>query len=271
MTRSLFVDAVGAKHRRAEEKPRIISLVPSITELLFALGLGPCVVGRTRFCAHPRVGVGAVPCVGGTKDLDHERLRALAPTHVIMNIDENRKADAEVLSDWVTNLIITHPVEPKDNLRLYRLLGGIFGKHEEARRLCIAFRRAYQETTKAAETLPSRRVLYLIWPSPWITVSRSTYISRLLSVVRWETLADDPRSRYPKVVISKELLAASELILFSTEPYPFRQCHLDAFRAEFSLGDQRLQLMDGELLAWYGSRAIRALGYLRAFASGQFF
>lgn len=263
---SFFVDAAGVKHYRATGELRIISLVPSITELLFELGLGPWVVGRTRFCVHPRDGVEQVPSVGGTKDLDHERLRTLAPTHVIMNIDENREADARTLAAWVPNVVVTHPVEPKDNLQLYWLLGGIFNRPKAAGQLCTAFRRAYQETTKAAQKLAPRRVLYLIWPSPWMTVSKSTYISRLLSVVHWETLADDLRCRYPKVVLSEALLAKAQLILFSTEPYPFRQHHLDAFRAEYALRDQRLALIDGELMAWYGSRAILALNYLRAFA-----
>nr|MBS0020761.1 ABC transporter substrate-binding protein [Gammaproteobacteria bacterium] len=270
MVQRFLVDAVGVKHSRAKGKPRIISLVPSITELLFALGVGPYVVGRTRFCVHPRASVGRIPCVGGTKDLNHYRLRVLAPTHVIMNIDENRKVDAEALAAWVPNLIITHPVQPEDNLRLYWLLGGIFGKFEEARHLCTAFRRAHQRIAKAAEKLPSQRVLYVIWSSPWITVSKSTYISRMLSLVRWETIADDPQCRYPTVVISKELLAESQLILFSTEPYHFQQRHIDAFRDQFFLHGHRLALIDGELLSWYGSRAIGGLYYLRAFATAQF-
>lgn len=271
MKPSSFVDAVGVKHRRAKGNPRIISLVPSITELLFVLGLGPWVVGRTRFCVHPRECVGRLPIVGGTKDVDHNRLRRLAPTHVIMNVDENRKADAELLAAWVPDVIVTHPTEPEDNTRLYSLLGEIFGKSAEARRLCAAFGRAYQQTTRAAARFPPRRALYLLWPSPWITVSRSTYISRMLSLVQWETIAHDPERRYPEVVLSEELLATSELVLFSTEPYPFRRCHLDAFCAEFSVCGRRVALINGELLSWYGSRAIGALNYLREFASAVSF
>jgi ABC-type Fe3+-hydroxamate transport system substrate-binding protein len=186
-----------------------------------------------------------------------------------MNVDENKKEDAELLAAWVPHVIVTHPVEPEDNPRLYCLFAGIFGKLEEARRLCTAFWQAYQIIKRAAEKLPSRRVLYLIWPSPWMTVSKSTYISRMLSVVHWETIANNPQCRYPRVVISADLLAESELILFSTEPYPFRPWHLDAFRAEFSLNNQRLALIDGELLSWYGSRAIPALNYLRRLATAQ--
>ena len=131
-------DWAGRAHPRAGPEPRIVSLVPSITELLFDLGLGPFVAGRTTFCVHPRPGVDTVPRVGGTKTVRLDRLRDLAPTHVIVNVDENRKEDVEAIESFAPHVIVTHPLEPADNPGLYRLLGSIFGREEAAERLASA-------------------------------------------------------------------------------------------------------------------------------------
>ena len=126
-------------------KIRIVSLVPSLTELVCALGLRPWLVGRTGFCIHP-ADLTEVPKVGGTKDVRLDRVRALAPTHVLVNVDENRRETAEELRTFVPNVVVTHPLGPDDNPPLYRLLGGIFGRDAEAERLCAAFGRRGLET-----------------------------------------------------------------------------------------------------------------------------
>src|SRR4029453_4098059 len=135
-------DALGTIHPRAEGVFSIVSLVPSITELLWDLGLGDQIVGRTAWCVHPRAGR-RVPKVGGTKDVDLDRVRALAPTHVIVNVDENRREVFDELRQLVPPVVFTHPVAPGDNLELYRLLGGIFGREAEAERLAADFETAW--------------------------------------------------------------------------------------------------------------------------------
>src|SRR5437879_4223749 len=119
------VDALGVHHAPAKGDVRIVSLVPSLTELLFALEMGDHVVGRTGFCVHPKPAIKRVPKVGGTKDVDIERVRALAPTHLIVNIDENRKETVDTLRHSVPQVIVTHPLAPDDNLGLYRLFDTI--------------------------------------------------------------------------------------------------------------------------------------------------
>jgi ABC-type Fe3+-hydroxamate transport system substrate-binding protein len=114
---------------------RIVSLVPSITELLCDLGLADRLVGRTGFCVHPRASVRQVPKVGGTKDVDIGKVRGLAPTHVIMNVDENRRETAAALAAFGPHIVVTHPLGPRDNLDLYRLLGGVFDRQREAEAL----------------------------------------------------------------------------------------------------------------------------------------
>ena len=138
---SVFVDALGKPHPPAGADARIVALVPSITELLFALDLGAQVVGRTGFCVHPRDAVQAIPKVGGTKDVKIEALRALRPTHVIVNIDENEAPTVETIRAFTPHVVVTHPNAPVENLALYRLLGGIFDRSPQAEALCAELQR----------------------------------------------------------------------------------------------------------------------------------
>ena len=259
-------DWAGREHPPAGAAPRIVSLVPSITELLFDLGLGPFVAGRTTFCVHPRAAVGSVPRVGGTKTVRLDRLRRLEPTHVIVNVDENRKKDVEAIESFAPHVIVTHPLEPADNPGLYRLLGSIFGREEAAERLAAAFADELSEVNEAAARLPPRRVLYLIWKEPWMTVSRDTYISRTLALVNWETAAHDPGVRYPEVVLDEAHFADVDLVLLSSEPFPFKPEHAELVRAAPGGAEVPIGLIDAEMVSWYGSRAIRGLGYLAGLA-----
>jgi len=247
--------------------PRIVSLVPSLTELLCDLGLAGALVGRTGFCIHPRGVVRAIPKIGGTKDVNVRRVRELAPTHVIVNVDENEKATVDEIAQFVPHVVVTHPLAPLDNLAVYRLLGGIFGRAAAVEALCTEFNRAYSEAVAACAGLARERVLYLIWREPWMTVSRNTYVSRTLALVGWDTLPVEAASRYPEIQLDAATLNGVERILLSSEPYRFRS--RDVAAVEKLLPDTArctVQLIDGELASWYGSRAIaglRALARLR--------
>ena len=260
-----LVDAVGTRHAPARRDARIVSLVPSITELVCDLGLAAHLVGRTGFCVHPREVVRRIPKVGGTKDVDLDKLRALRPTHVILNIDENKKEHARSLAEFVPELIVTHPLAPIDNLALYRLIGGIFGREDQAEALCGEFEAAYAALQTAARAFPLDRVLYLIWKNPWMTVSRDTYVSRMLALVKWETVPAECTDRYPKIQLDSGVLDAADAVLLSSEPYSFREGHVAELRADPLLAKKRIALIDGAMTAWYGSRAIGGLGYLRRF------
>src|SRR5204862_507011 len=128
---------------------------------LFDLGLADQLVARTGFCIHPEPAVRAVAKVGGTKDVKLDRLRALAPTHVVVNIDENRRETVDEIRTFVPHVIVTHPCAPEDNLALYRLLGGIFGRRPQAEALVGQLRGELDAIQ--AQTWPARRVLYAIW------------------------------------------------------------------------------------------------------------
>ncbi len=205
----MWRDAAGTLHGRAHDSARIVSLVPSITELVCELGLTGHLVGRTGFCVHPRASLRSVPKVGGTKDVDLAKVRALAPTHVLLNVDENEKPTAAALAQFVPHLIVTHPLAPLDNLPLYRLIGGIFGREQAAEALCTRFQQAHDALAQAARAWPRQRVLYLIWKDPWMTVARDTYISRTLALAGWDTEPAGATARYPQVQLDQTLAGGS--------------------------------------------------------------
>ena len=178
--------------------PRIASLVPSLTELLFALGLGPHVVARTGFCIHPADAVRAVPKVGGTKDVNLAKLMRLAPTHVLVNVDENRQGTVQALRAWPAaqrpQVIVTHPCAPEDNAALIAQVADAFadtaGVAERAHALREELTAELAATAAARDRFAPQHVLYLIWREPWMSVARDTYIARMLDTVHWQTLPD---------------------------------------------------------------------------------
>jgi ABC-type Fe3+-hydroxamate transport system substrate-binding protein len=260
-----LADAIGIVHRPAPGDFRIVSLVPSITELVCDLGLAERLVGRTGFCVHPRERLRRIPKVGGTKDIDVGKLRRLGPTHVIVNVDENRRETVDEIAGFVPNVIVTHPLGPLDNPPLYRLIGGVFGRGPEAERLCERFARAYDACERAVVGLAPQRALYLIWRKPWMTISRDTYISRTLALVNWQTVPETSDARYPMIELDPAMLANVDVVLLSSEPYMFRKAHVEEARAMPELRGKRVALIDGEMTSWYGPRAIAGLEYLPRF------
>jgi ABC-type Fe3+-hydroxamate transport system substrate-binding protein len=260
----VLIDAAGNEHEPAQPPCRIVSLVPSLTELLFALDLQGELVGRTDFCIEPEGRIEQIAVVGGTKTADMAKLLALKPTHVLVNIDETPKELAEKISAEGIHVVVTHPNKPADNLALFGLLGGLFGRQQQAAKLSADL----QGELMLTGNWPQRKVLYLIWKRPWMTISRDTYIAEMLKLFGMRTLCHDPDKRYPEVAMDAGLLAEADLILFSTEPFPFALKHREAFGRDFNIGAApRLLSIDGKMVSWYGSRAIDGLRYLRDFTS----
>ena len=182
-----LIDALGRRHVAVPDA-RIVCLVPSITELLCELGLAARLVGRTGFCIHPHDTVAAIPKVGGTKDVNVDKIRRLAPTHVVVNIDENEKPTVDRLAEFVPHVVVTHPNVARDNLALARLMGSIFGAEAAAERWCAAFEAEYA-ALRAVAPGPARTVLYCIWQDPWMSVSQDTYIASMLAELGWRVPA----------------------------------------------------------------------------------
>jgi ABC-type Fe3+-hydroxamate transport system substrate-binding protein len=256
-----LIDAIGTHHAAISLKsdpPRIVSLVPSLTELLCDLGLARYMVGRTGFCIHPENSVKAIAKIGGTKDVNIEKIRRLAPTHLIVNIDENEKPTVDMLSQFIPNVIVTHPLEPKDNLTLYRLFGAIFDVDARAEQLCMQFDQAYREL---APVVTTKTMLYCIWKDPWMTISSETYIANMLGLIGWKTWTSTTSAdRYPVFDWNENVVRQIDGVLLSSEPYRFTESHVDALEKQLAVP---VQLVDGEMLSWYGSRAIAGLQYLK--------
>jgi hypothetical protein len=257
----VLVDSAGVLHRPTQDA-RIVSLVPSITELLFDLGLGARVVGRTGFCIHPAPAVRDVPKVGGTKDVRLDALRALAPTHVIVNVDENEAAAVDAMRSFVPSIVVTHPNAPEDNLALFALMGALFGAEARAMAMSAALRRELEFC--GMTEWPREDVLYVIWKDPWMTVAADTYIARTLARIGWRVTIPSGgwagAARYPRVEDIAGAAAAVDRVLLSTEPYLFTE--RDATELRDATG-KPVELIDAEMTSWYGSRAIRGLAYLR--------
>lgn len=255
-----FTDAIGTIHH-TYPGARIVSLVPSITEMLCDFGLAGQVVGRTGFCIHPAEVVAGIPKVGGTKDVNIEKIRKLAPTHLVVNIDENEKPTVDKLAEFVPHIVVTHPNTPQDNLGLAQLLGGVFDVQAAAKEWCETFERELAILRDAPRG--ATRALYCIWKDPWMSVSRDTYIANMLAEIGW-TVPDLGGARYPAFEFSPALLEQVDIVLLSTEPYRFNQQHADALQADIG---KPVLLVDGEMMSWYGTRALEGLRYVRALAA----
>ena len=273
----MIQDAAGTTHVpvAADAVLRIVSLVPSLTELLCEMGLQAQLVGRTGFCVHPRDQVQSIAKIGGTKDVNVKKIRALAPTHLVVNIDENEQPTVAALAQFIPNVIVTHPQTPRDNLTLYRLFGNLFGAVGNVAVRAAALESAFEEAYRALATsgagsgqAPHKTVLYCIWQDPWMTVAPQTYIGQMLALIgwrQWQAAGQDvaPHSagslRYPCFAWSDGLISTIDEVVLSTEPYRFTQAHADSLERQIG---KPVQLVDGEMLSWYGSRAIAGLRYL---------
>jgi ABC-type Fe3+-hydroxamate transport system substrate-binding protein len=260
----ILTDAVGARHT-PDPAARIVSLVPSVTELLCELGLAGNIVGRTGFCIHPAGMVAAIPKVGGTKDVNIEKIRRLAPTHLVVNIDENEKPTVEALAAFVPHIVVTHPLAPRDNLELARLMGGVFGADAQARAWCAQFEAEYA-ALRATPKRPPQTMLYCIWQDPWMSVSKDTYIARMMAEIGWSVPQLEDAARYPRFEWNAELVDRIDGVLLSTEPYRFTEAHADALEQQIG---KPVHLVDGEMMSWYGSRSLAGLRYLRRIAEGS--
>ena len=193
---------------------------------------------------------------------------------MLVNVDENRRETVEAMRAWgadAPEIVVTHPLGPVDNLalvgQLARVFAGAPGMAERTAALASDLGRELEATRP--DSRPVRRVLYLIWHQPWMTVARDTYLSQMLARIGWHTLPDaeggpSGAARYPVVDGSEPWLHDVELVLLSSEPFAFDATHVEA--AQRLCPQARVIRVDGELLSWYGPRAVPGLAYLRALA-----
>ena len=259
-------DALGREHAFSAPPRRIVSLVPSLTETLFALGVGASLVGVTQFCVHPADGVAPLTRVGGTKNPDVTAIRALAPDLVLANKEENRRRDVEALEAAGVRVFVTYARGVREAVDEIRVLGRLCASEPRAGALAAEVEAAL---ARAAESIGERRTatVALIWRDPFMVVGGDTFAHDLLVCCGARNpFAGAGMRRYPRVERREIEAAAPEVILLPTEPYAFGErdreelLTLDCPAAR----DGRVHVVEGELLSWYGPRMPRALATFAA-------
>lgn len=240
---------------------RIVSLCPSLTELVFDLGRGGDLVGITRFCVHPADGVAAVEQVGGTKDPDVERIVELSPDAVLMNAEENRREDAERLRAAGLNCHVTLPVDAEGTAAMVRSIGAELARVPEAEAIAEDIEARTRRVRERAASARPVRWAYLIWRKPWMSVNADTFAHALLAQAGGVNVFGDRAERYPEVTAAELAAADPERVFLCTEPFPFEQRHIDELAAATGLPAGRFRIADGEYLSWHGSRTPAGIDY----------
>ncbi len=233
---------------------KIISLVPSQTELLYELGLEHETIAITRFCIHPKKWFDQKTRIGGTKALDIDKIAALKPDLIIANKEENVKEQVEQLAEhfrvWVTDVNDLHSA-----CQMISDIGHLTGKAEKAAQLLIAIQNEFE---KIQLPLQKRRTAYLIWKDPYMTIGGDTFIHDMLVKAGMENVFED-QQRYPEISITELKEKKCDQVLLSSEPYPFREKHI--LELKENLPGVQIRLVDGEMFSWYGSHLLKAPEY----------
>ena len=245
---------------------RIVSLVPSLTEALFALGLGPRVVGVTDWCVHPAADVAALPKVGGTKNPTLARVVELRPDLVIANQEENRERDVAKLRAAGLCVWVTYPRTVAEGIAVTRELAALGAPAERAEPLLASLDAAFANARASRPAIPTR-VFCPIWKSPWMAVGSDTYADDLLVLCGGANVFADRRERRYPIVSDDEIVAARpEVILLPDEPYAFGARDVAELAALDTPASRvgRIHCLDGTLISWYGPRIARALPQVAA-------
>ena len=244
---------------------RIVSLIPSITEILFAIGAGERVVACTIYCTEPPEGVASKTRIGGEKNPKLDLIRDLGADLVIANVEENVREHVEILRGWGIPVHVTYPRTVADGIRLVGELGTLLEVNGRARELEMELQARYDQVRAVTAGHRPRRVFCPIWRKPYMTINRDTYVHDMLTVAGGANVFRDEAGRYPPVTLDQVAATAAEVILLPDEPYRFRRAHVADFAAFPDLPavrDGRIHLVDGKLLSWYGPRIAEALRVL---------
>lgn len=234
---------------------KAISLVPSITETLYSLGLNEEVVGITKFCVHPQDWFRTKERVGGTKNIDIQKIRELQPDLIIANKEENVKEQVEELAKDF-EVLLTDVNNFEEALQMIRSVGNAVSKGFEADQLIAGIERKFSKINPAEQ----KTAAYLIWQNPYMAVGGDTFIHEMMKKAGFENIFADT-NRYPETQINELKELKPEYLLLSSEPYPFKQKHSDELQQQ--LPGTKVILVDGEMFSWYGSRMLLAADYFR--------
>ncbi len=263
-----LVDQIGNNHFFENTPKRIVSLVPSQTELLYDLDLEESIVGITKFCVHPFHFKSTKKIIGGTKKVHFEKIRLLQPDIIIANKEENTPEIVEELSKicpvWVTDIVTI-----EDNLKMIADFGQLFNKRTEAQKWIDKINfglEDFKRFLKDKNPEDSRqKVAYFIWANPYMVAAGNTFINEMLKLNNFENIYDNHskyEGRYPEVVVQKMRIQGDpDLVFLSSEPFPFTDEH--AFELGRHTHHAKTIFVDGEMFSWYGSRLVKAFQYFK--------
>jgi ABC-type Fe3+-hydroxamate transport system substrate-binding protein len=260
-------DASGTALALTRPPRRIVSLVPSITETLCALGLADALAGVTVYCVEPREVVRGKTRVGGEKDPDLAAIRALRPDLVVANVEENVREHVETLRGWGIAVWVTYPRTVAGGLAMIRELGEVTGTAERAAALLADLEPLHARVRAATAERRPVPVFYPIWRRPWMTINADTYVHDLLAVCGAANVFADAPARYPTVTLDEMAARRPEVIVLPDEPFRFRRAHLADFAPYGdvpAVRDGRIHLVDGKPFSWHGPRLGEALRTLPA-------
>jgi ABC-type Fe3+-hydroxamate transport system substrate-binding protein len=261
------VDASGVALSLPAPPQRIVSLIPSTTETLCRLGLGDALVGVTVYCVEPREVVKTKTRIGGEKDPDLDKIRALKPDLVIANIEENLREHIATLRGWGIPVWVTYPRTVAASLVMIRELGEVTGAVTRAAELLAELEPLHARVRAATATRRPVPVFYPIWRGPWMTINADTYVHDLLATCGAANVFAERTERYPTVTLDEMAARRPEVILLPDEPFRFRRAHLADFAAYPdvpAVRAGRIHLVDGKPFTWHGPRLGDALRTLPA-------
>ncbi|TCD00010.1 cobalamin-binding protein [Pedobacter frigidisoli] len=256
-----FTDQMGREINFDFPPKRIISIVPSQTELLFDLGLDQEIIGLTKFCIHPIEKFAERTKVGGTKKLNIDLIKDLKPDLIIGNKEENTQSDIEELAEyfpvWMSDIFTV-----EDAMKTIRQIGALVDREPEAAYLNHLISTGFNDLkTLALQNNIDKKVAYLIWRKPYMAAGKNTFIDDILLTNGMTNVIK--QERYPEITLPQLLTLNPQLILLSSEPYPFGEKHIEEIQA--AIPNTKIMLVDGEMFSWYGSRLVKAVQYFFEF------
>ena len=264
----LFIDQLNNSIVLDFYPKRIISIVPSQSELLWDLGLRDELVGITKFCIHPKEMFDSIERVGGTKTLNIEKIRALKPDLIIGNKEENSKADIEILMQkypvWMSDIKTL-----EDALQMIESIANITQTNQKCKQLIDIINQEFEFLPQANQS--KKRIAYFIWNKPMMVAGKENFINHLLTKLGFENvfanqlLSPQISYRYPQITTTELAAAAPEIIYLSSEPFPFKEKHIQQFKAICPQAE--IKIVDGEMFSWYGSRLALAPSYFKTLRS----
>lgn len=252
----ILIDQIGNEHKFDSIPARIVSLVPSQTELLCDLGLENNLIGITKFCVHPNHLLKSKTIIGGTKTVNYEKIRLLNPDIIIANKEENSLEIVTELSKictvWVTNILSL-----VDNVRMISDFGLLFNKQIEAQKWIENIETARIDFELFIDQKTFKNVAYFIWANPYMVAAKGTFINELLGINKLKNVYQN-LNRYPEISIEEIEQYAPEMLFLSSEPFPFKEKHKNEIQ---KFTDAKIILVDGEYFSWHGSRILKAFAY----------